>query len=42
MVEETSIYNIITNEFENSDRLLIEMANAAGGVDNITVVIVKN
>lgn len=42
MVDETNIYNIIKGDFENSDKLLIEMANMAGGVDNITVVIIKN
>lgn len=42
MVEENSIYSVITNNFENSDKLLIDMANEAGGVDNITVVIIKN
>lgn len=42
MVEENAIYNIVTNNFENSDKLLINMANEAGGVDNITVVIIKN
>ena len=42
MVDETSIYDIITNDFENSDRVLIKKANEAGGVDNITVVIIKN
>jgi len=42
MVEESKIYNVIINDFENSDKLLIDMANEAGGVDNITVVIIKN
>lgn len=42
MVEEQAIYNTITNDFENSDKILIDMANEAGGVDNITVVIIKN
>ncbi len=42
MVEETTIYETIINNFENSDKLLIDMANNAGGVDNITVVIIKN
>ncbi len=41
MVEETNIYNVIVNNFENSDKLLIDMANEAGGIDNITVVIIK-
>jgi len=42
MVEEANIYETIINEFDNSDKLLIDMANDAGGVDNITVVIIKN
>lgn len=42
MVEEKAIYEIIINNFEDSDKLLIDMANNAGGVDNITVVIIKN
>ena len=42
MVEESNIYNVVVNDFENSDRVLINMANEAGGVDNITVVIIKN
>lgn len=42
MVEEKAIYEVVTNNLENSDKILIEMANEAGGVDNITVVIIKN
>lgn len=42
MVEESTIHETIINDFENSDKLLIDMANNAGGVDNITVVIIKN
>lgn len=42
MVEETTIYDVVTNNFENADKILIEKANEAGGVDNITVVIIKN
>lgn len=42
MVEESTIYDVIINNFENSEKLLIDMANNAGGVDNITVVIIKN
>ena len=41
-VEESTIHETIINNFENSDKLLIDMANNAGGVDNITVVIIKN
>ena len=42
MVEEQAIYNTIINDFDDSDKILIDMANRAGGVDNITVVIIKN
>ncbi len=42
MVEESVIYDVISNEFEDSDKKLINLANEAGGVDNITVVIIKN
>lgn len=42
MVDEEKIYETIINDFENSDKLLIDMANEAGGIDNITVVIIKN
>ncbi len=41
MVEEANIYNTVKSNFENSDKMLIDMANEAGGVDNITVVIIK-
>ena len=42
MVEEETIHDVIVNDFENSDETLINLANNAGGVDNITVVIIKN
>lgn len=42
MVEEKDIYETIINKFDNSAELLVDMANNAGGVDNITVVIIKN
>lgn len=42
MVEENVIYDVISNNFESSDKELIKLANEAGGVDNITVVIIKN
>ncbi len=42
MVEETTIHDVILNDFENSDKILIKMANMAGGIDNITLVIIKN
>ena len=42
MVDDASIYDVVTNYFEKSEKILIDMANQAGGVDNITVVIIKN
>ena len=42
MVSEDKIYETITEHFEECDKLLVDMANEAGGVDNITVVIIKN
>ena len=42
MVEEGAIYDAVTKNFENADKILINMANDAGGIDNITVVIIKN
>ncbi len=42
MVKESKIYETIVNNFENCDKLLIDMANDAGGIDNITVIILKN
>ena len=40
MVPEEKIYE--TNHFDDCDKILVDMANEAGGVDNITVVIIKN
>ena len=42
MVSEDEIYKIITTNSKNPADELIEKANNAGGIDNITVVIVKN
>lgn len=42
MVEEAVIFDVVTNHFEEANQILIDMANEAGGVDNITVVIIKN
>ena len=30
MVEETNIYDIVINDFENADKVLIDKANEAG------------
>lgn len=42
MVEESTIYDTVINNFENADKILIEKANEAGGIDNVTVVVIKN
>ena len=42
MVEDSKIYETIKNNFDISDETLVNMANDAGGIDNITVVIIKN
>ena len=42
MVSEDKIYEIVTTNIENSAEELIKEANKAGGMDNITVVIVNN
>ena len=42
MVDDNKIFETIKNNFETSDEMLIDMANDAGGIDNITVVIIKN
>ncbi len=42
MVEDSKIYETVKNNFDISDEILINMANNAGGIDNITVVIIKN
>ena len=42
MVNEDKIYEIVTTNLENSAEELIKQANNAGGIDNITVVIINN
>lgn len=42
MVEEQEIFNIVTNNKENPQEILIQRANEAGGIDNITALIVYN
>ena len=42
MVSDIDIYNTIINNTENCANKLIDMANEAGGLDNITTVIVIN
>ena len=41
MLDEEEIYNIINENLENACNKLIEKANALGGYDNISVIIVK-
>ena len=41
MLQEEEIYNIINSDLENACDKLIEKANALGGYDNISVIIVK-
>ena len=41
MVSEEQIHNIIDNDIENASRILIDEANNNGGLDNITLIIIK-
>ena len=42
MVSEEQIFNIISNNIENATEELIKEANNNGGLDNITLIIIKN
>lgn len=42
MVSEEQIHNIINNNIETATETLINEANKNGGLDNITVIIIKN
>ncbi len=42
LLNDKEIYEIITGNLENADKLLIQMANSRGGYDNITSIIVEN
>lgn len=42
LLNDKEIYEIITNNMENADKLLIQKANIKGGYDNITAVIIEN
>lgn len=42
MVKDEAIYNTITENVDTAAETLIEKANDAGGLDNITVIIVQN
>ena len=41
MVEEKEIYRVVRENPETATQVLVELANVAGGYDNITVVIIK-
>lgn len=42
LLSDKEIYDVITNNLENADKLLIQKANIKGGYDNITAVIIEN
>lgn len=42
LLNDKEIYEVITNNLENADKLLIQKANARGGFDNVTSVIIEN
>ena len=41
MVEENRIYTLITQDINSAADKLIEEANMAGGIDNITIIIIS-
>lgn len=42
MVNQEDIFKLVTNNFETAPKELVDLANQNGGVDNITVVTIKN
>ena len=42
MVSQEEIYEIVKNNFETAPKELIERANQNGGLDNITIITIKN
>ena len=42
MVSKEEIFNLVTNNFEIAPKELVDLANQNGGIDNITVITVKN
>ena len=42
MVSKEEIFNLVTKNFEIAPRELVDLANKNGGIDNITVITVKN
>ena len=42
MVKQEEIFNYVTNNFETAPKELVDLANKNGGIDNITVITIKN
>lgn len=42
MVAQDDIFNIVTKNFEAAPKELVNLANQNGGIDNITVITIKN
>ena len=42
MVSGEEIFNIVTNNFETAPKELVDLANQNGGIDNITIITIKN
>lgn len=42
MISEEEIYGIIRDDAENANEVLVSRANANGGLDNITVIVIEN
>ncbi len=42
LLKDKEIYEIITNNLENADKILISRANENGGYDNITSIVIEN
>ena len=42
MVTQDDIYNLVTNNFEIAPKEVVDLANKNGGIDNITVITIKN
>ena len=42
MVSQEDIFNIVTNNIEIAPKELVDLANQNGGIDNVTVITIKN
>ena len=42
MVEQSDIFKFVKNNFETAPKELVDLANQNGGIDNITVITIKN